>query len=161
MRAGSARSDSAAVALAVGHARDADADDDSSAVDQVEVLGTNGDVDDDHEPSEYPSDMNVAVRFTHPIVGDGISVSTIQGFRPGDDLRAFAADLGEEWHGGEYESFPAETGPDVGERGYDEWNDTYWEYANAYAVDVSQVYVPEPGVTSVVSAPWNFGIGHV
>lgn len=118
-------------------------------------------VSDDHEPSEYPSDMNVAVRFTHPVVGDGISVSTIQGFRPGDDLRAFVDELGEEWHEEGLNSFPAETGPEIGERRYDEWNDTYWEYANAYAVDVSQVYVPQPGVTSVVSAPWNFGIGHV
>jgi hypothetical protein len=116
---------------------------------------------DDHEPSGYQADMNVGVRFTHPIVGDGISVSTVQGFRPGDDLRALADQLGEEWHEEGWQSFPAETGAEIGERGYDAWNDTYWEYANAYAVDVSKSYAPQPDVTSVVSAPWNFGIGHV
>ena len=78
-------------------------------------------------------------------MGDGISVSTIQGFRPGDDLRAFADELGEEWHEEGLQSFPAETGPEIGERGYDEWNDTYWEYANAYAVDVSAGLRPATG----------------
>jgi hypothetical protein len=116
---------------------------------------------DDHEPGEFQADMNVSVTFTHPIVGNGISVSTTQGFRPGDDLRALADQLGEEWHGTGYEEFPVETGPDLGDRMYDSWNDTYWKYANANAVSVSQWAPNDPSVTSVVSAPWNFGIGHV
>jgi hypothetical protein len=118
-------------------------------------------VTDDHEPAGYQADMNVAVQFTHPIVGNGISVSTTQGFRPGDDLRALADQLGEEWHGAGYESFPVETGPDLGERMYDSWTDTYWKYANANAVSVSLWSGGDPAVTSVVSAPWNYGIGHV
>lgn len=118
-------------------------------------------VSDDHEPPEYPSDMNVMVRFTHPVVGNGLSVSTTQGFRPGDDLRALADQLGEEWHGTGYDEFPVETGPDLGERMYDSWNDTYWEYANANAVSVNQWGSNDPSVTSVITAPWNFGIGHV
>jgi hypothetical protein len=118
-------------------------------------------VSDDHEPDGMASDMNVNIRFTHPVVGDGIAVSTIQGFRPGDDLRAFADELGEEWHGGEFEEFPAETGPDIGPRGYNEWDDTYAEYANANAVAVNTWGGDDPSVTSVIFAPWNFGVGHV
>lgn len=117
---------------------------------------------DDHEPEGYSSDMNVSVRFTHPIVGSGIGVSTVQGFRPGDDLRAFAEELGEEWHGNGADEFPAETGPDIGARGYDEWTDTHWEYANANAVAVNAWGASqEESITSVIFAPWNFGIGHV
>jgi hypothetical protein len=118
-------------------------------------------VNDDHEPSGYSSDMNVMVQFTHPVVGNGISVSTTQGFRPGDDLRALADQLGEEWHGTGYDEFPVETGPDLGERMYDSWTDTYWKYANANAVAATQWNWNDPSVTSVISAPWNFGIGHV
>ena len=121
-------------------------------------------VSDDHESSGYTSDMNVSVTFTHPVVGNGISVSTSRGFRPGDDLRAFAEEIGESWlDDSPYHSFPAETGPDIGPRGYDDWTGTYWEYANANAVEVSESsYGREASeVTSVVSAPWNFGIGHV
>lgn len=50
---------------------------------------------DDHESGEHEADMNVSVRFTLPLVGSGIGVSTMQGFRPGDDPRAFAEELGE------------------------------------------------------------------
>lgn len=116
---------------------------------------------DDHEREGTESDMNVSVRFTHPIVGNGISVATVQGFRPGDDAKAFATQLDETWHGNGYESFPAETGPDIGERGYDGWTDTYWEHANANAVAVDVSDGSQPPVTSVIFAPWNFGIGHV
>ncbi|SIN70182.1 hypothetical protein [Agromyces cerinus] len=117
---------------------------------------------DDHEPEGISSDMNVAVEFTHPVVGDGISVATVQGFRPGDDAQAFAAEVGVTWHGNGFDQFPAETGPDIGERGYDEWAGTYWEYANANAVAVSLwSRSSDPAVTSVLQAPWNFGIGHV
>lgn len=116
---------------------------------------------DDHEPDGISSDMNVAIEFTHPIVGDGISVATVQGFRPGDDAQALAAELGETWHGSGYDEFPAETGPDVGERWYSEWDGTYGP-ANANAVAVSHWNREnDPSVTSVVRAPWNFGIGHV
>jgi hypothetical protein len=119
-------------------------------------------VSDDHEPAGVSADMNVNIRFTHPIVGNGITVSTVQGFRPGDDLEAFAGELGEQWHASDYHEFPAETGPDVGERGYDPWTKTYWERANANAVSVSDWGGPaDPTVTSVIFAPWNFGIGHV
>ncbi|AWB95936.1 hypothetical protein DCE93_09900 [Agromyces badenianii] len=117
---------------------------------------------DDHEPGGISADMNVSVRFTHPIVGNGIHVSTVQDFRPGDDLRAFADELGEQWHGNGYDEFPAETGPVIGERLYDSWTDTYWKYANANAVSVNQwAGSANPTVTSVIFAPWNFGIGHV
>jgi hypothetical protein len=117
---------------------------------------------DDHEREGYSLDMNVGVSFTHPVIGNGITVSTIQGFQPGDDLRAFAHELGEDWHGNGYEQFPAETGPELGERMYFEWDDTYAEYADANAVAVSEwADNPEPSVTSVIHAPWNFGIGHV
>jgi len=117
---------------------------------------------DDHEREGVSSDMNVSVTFTHPVVGNGITVSTVQGFRPGDDARSFSEELGETWHGTGYESFPAETGPDIGPRGYDDWTDSFWEYANANAVAVNQwVGGDDPTVTSVIFAPWNFGIGHV
>ena len=117
---------------------------------------------DDHEPSGMSSDMNVSVRFTHPIVGNGISVSTVQGFRPGDDLQAFADAVGEPWHGSGYDEVPAETGPDIGERMYYAWHETYLSYANANAVSVNQWNGgDDPTVTSVIFAPWNFGIGHV
>lgn len=116
---------------------------------------------DDHEREGITMDMNLSVQFTHPVVGNGISVSTIQGFRPGDDARAFAAELEQTWSGSGYESFPAETGPEVGERGYDAWTETYWEHANANAVAVNVWSGSQPPVTSVILAPWNFGIGHV
>lgn len=118
---------------------------------------------DDHEPTGISADMNVNIRFTHPVVGDGITVSTVQGFRPGDDLEAFAGELAEDWLASDYHEFPAETGPDIGERGYDSWANTFWEYANANAVSVSDWGGPgaDPTVTSVIFAPWNFGIGHV
>lgn len=117
---------------------------------------------DDHEREDYVSDMNVSVTFTHPVIANGISVSTVQGFRPGDSLQAFAEELGEDWHETGYNSFPAETGPEIGERMYSEWDDTYWKYANALAVSVHEWNnSPDPSVTSVILAPWNFGIGHV
>ncbi|ANJ27712.1 hypothetical protein [Agromyces aureus] len=117
---------------------------------------------DDHEPEGVSSDLNVAVEFTHPIVGSGIAVATVQGFRPGDDAQAFAAELGETWYGTGHDEFPAETGPDIGERAYDEWNDTYDQYANANAVSIHLWNRGnDPAVTSIVMAPWNFGIGHV
>jgi hypothetical protein len=119
---------------------------------------------DDHERGGEQLDMNVSARFTHPVVGDGIAVSTVQGFRPGDDLEAFAAQIGEQWHGTGYDEFPAETGPELGERMYDASSGTYWEYANANAVSVNLwggATSADPTVTSVIFAPWNFGIGHV
>lgn len=119
-------------------------------------------VSDDHEREGVATDMNVNITFTHPVVGNGISVTTVQGFRPGDDLHAFSEDLGEEWHSGGANVFPAETGPDVGPRGYDDWSGEYWRHANANAVSVSEWGAGEdPSVTSVIFAPWNFGIGHV
>jgi hypothetical protein len=117
---------------------------------------------DDHERDGYSFDMNVSISITHPVVANGITVSTIQGFRPGDDLQAVAEELGEDWHETGYNSFPAETGPELGERMYFEWDDTYAEYADANAVSVSNwADNPDPSVTSVIQAPWNFGIGHV
>jgi hypothetical protein len=118
---------------------------------------------DDHEPAGISVDMNVNIRFTHPVVGDGITVSTVQGFRPGDDLEAFAGELGEDWNASDYHEFPAETGPDIGDRMYDSWTAMYWKYANANAVSVSDWGAPaaDATVTSVIFAPWNFGLGHV
>lgn len=120
-------------------------------------------VTDDHEPAGMSADMNVDIGFTHPVVGDGITVSTVQGFRPGHDLEAFAGQLGEDWPASDYHAFPAETGPDIGDRMYSSWTDTYWKYANANAVSVSDWGGPaaDVTVTSVIFAPWNFGIGHV
>jgi hypothetical protein len=119
-------------------------------------------VNDDHEYGDMVSDMNVNIRFTHPIVAGGVSVSTVQGFQPGDSIRAFADRIGEEWRDGEYSDFPAETGPDIGERMYDSYNDTYSERANANAVAVSEWHGNPNGSTgSEIHAPWNFGIGHV
>jgi hypothetical protein len=121
---------------------------------------------DDHEEDGHQSDMNVAVTFTHPVVADGVSVSTVQGYRPGDDLRAFAAQLGERWYEADvapFNDFPAETGPDIGPRGYDEWTDTYWDRANANSVAVSNWSGPGGTPTSgtMLRAPFNYGIGHV
>lgn len=123
-------------------------------------------VTDDHEEDGIQSDMNVSVTFTHPIVADNVSVSTVQGYRPGDDLKAFAAQLGEKWYEPDVSpinDFPAETGPDIGPRGYDEWNDTYWERANANSVSVSSWTGLEgpPASGSIIRAPFNYGIGHV
>lgn len=111
---------------------------------------------DDHEPDGVEIDMNVSVTFTHPIVADGVGVSTVQGFQPGDSLRAFADELGETWHDSGFDQFPAETGPELGPQS--EWYDR----ADANAVSVqSWAARTDTSVTSVIHAPWNFGIGHV
>lgn len=115
---------------------------------------------DDHEPDGLIDDMNVNVRFTHPVIGNGVTVSTVQGFRPGDDLEAFAEELGEKWHGEGPHDFPAETGPQLGPNGIDGWTST--PRANANAVSVNDwIGWNHPEVTSSIMAPWNFGIGHV
>jgi hypothetical protein len=123
-------------------------------------------VTDDHEEGGVESDMNVSVTFTHPVVADNVSVSTVQGYRPGDDLEAFAAQLGEKWYEpgvSPINDFPAETGPEIGPRGYDEWTDTYWDRANANSVSVSNWAGSEGSPTSgtIIQAPFNYGIGHV
>lgn len=42
--------------------------------------------------------MNVNVIFNDPVVGDGVTVAAINGFQPGDDGQALAAELGEPWY---------------------------------------------------------------
>ncbi len=117
---------------------------------------------DDHEQGDYQADMNVAVQFTHPIIGDGVTVSTINGFRPGDSLRSFADELDERWNADGPNEFPAETGPEIGPRAGDFDTNTEWTYLNANAVSVNSFGQQlNPEATSSILAPWNFGIGHV
>ena len=108
-------------------------------------------VHDDHE-GKGSIDMNVNVLFVNPVVGDGVTVSTVNGFQPGGDAEALAAELGEPWYGNGYDQVRAETGPAIGERFFD-------EYENAYSVAVN-VWAYQANVAAIF-APWNFGIGHV
>ena len=118
-------------------------------------------VSDDHEPSGYPSDMNV---------GSGSRIRSWATGSPSRRCRASGpaticgrSPIGWARNGTRtgYDEFPVETRADLGERMYDSWTDTYWKYANANAVSVNQWSGNDPSVTSVISAPWNFGIGHV
>lgn len=106
-------------------------------------------VKDDHEEGDFTQDLNVAVTFTAPVVGQSVSVATIQGFQPGGDLAWLAEWMDEPFTPGGPNLIQAERGPDIGPRNFP-------EYANAYSV-VGQEY---KGSTEV-AAPWNFGIGHV
>lgn len=111
-------------------------------------------LEDDHEPGTFQSDMNVAVTFIKPELGPRhIAVSTIQGFQPGDDLRWLAEYMGEPFHeGSEFNQIQAEHGPPIGEQ------QKYNPYSNSNSVTGQNRYKVEG---SVVFAPWNFGIGHV
>ena len=109
---------------------------------------------DDHESGDYQADMNVSVTFSAPELGPrGITVSTIQGFKPGDDLRWLATYMDEPFsEESEFHQIQAERGPPIGEQ------NEYSEYSNSNSVTGQTGY---PDKTSVIFAPWNFGIGHV
>lgn len=109
---------------------------------------------DDHERGDYESDMNVTVMFTEPELGPRrIAVSTIQGFKPGDDLRWLATYMDEPFaEESEFHQVQAEHGPPIGEQ----MQDTV--YSNSYSV--AGQTTQESG-RSGIFAPWNFGIGHV
>lgn len=109
---------------------------------------------DDHDGAEGwgQFDMNVSILFTAPVVGDGVAVTTFNGFQAGGDVHALATDLGEPWHGNGYDQVRVESGEPIGDQNFD-------EYENAYSVAVNawEAY----GSTGAIFAPWNFGIGHV
>lgn len=100
-----------------------------------------------------PFDMNVSVMFTAPTVGDGVAVRTVNGYQPGGDAQALAAELGEPWYGNGNDQVCVETGEPIGEQ------QPYSDYENAYSVAVNTW--EWRGASNVVFAPWNFGIGHV
>ncbi|MFT2815801.1 hypothetical protein [Leifsonia sp. A12D58] len=108
---------------------------------------------DDHEHGDAQSDMNVSVKFTAPELGArGITVSTIQGFKPGDDLRWLATYMDEPYYDdSEYQQIQAEHGPPIGEQEIS-------GYSNSHSV-AGRTNYPEGG--TAIYAPWNFGIGHV
>ncbi|WP_307042669.1 hypothetical protein [Agromyces ramosus] len=100
-----------------------------------------------------PFDMNVSVMFTAPTVGDGVAVRTVNGYRPGGDAQALAAELGEPWYGNGNDQVRVETGEPIGEQ------QPYNDYENAYSVAVNTW--EWHGASNSIFAPWNFGIGHV
>ncbi|NYJ20284.1 hypothetical protein [Glaciibacter psychrotolerans] len=104
---------------------------------------------DDHERGDYQQDMNLEVEFSLPMVGLGVSVATIQGFQPGADLEWLARWMDEPFSAENFNVVQAEHGPEIGPRTHD-------TYANANSVAVRDF----TGST-VIYAPWNFGIGHV
>jgi hypothetical protein len=109
---------------------------------------------DDHEPGDYEADMNVSVTFTAAELGPRrITVSTIQGFKPGDDLRWLANYMDEPFYEeSEFNQIQAEHGPPIGEQAQ------YNAYSNSNSVTGQNLYKHDG---SVIFAPWNFGIGHV
>ncbi|MFF2389538.1 hypothetical protein [Agromyces sp. NPDC058104] len=100
-----------------------------------------------------PIDMNVSVNFGAPTLGDGVVVRTVDGFQPGGDAEALAAELGEPWLDNGYDQVRVETGEPIGpqQAGHD--------VENAYSVAVNTW--EWQGASNRVFAPWNFGIGHV
>lgn len=109
--------------------------------------------DDDTVELGGPKEMNVSMHFTAPTVGDGVAVRTVNGFQPGGDAQALAAELGEPWYGNGQDQVRVETGEPIGEQ--QPGND----YENAYSVSVNAV--EWQGTSNSLFAPWNFGIGHV
>lgn len=106
---------------------------------------------DDHESGDYQQDMNLEVMFEAPTIGPGVSVATIQGFQPGGDLAWLAEWMGESYNPSEtVNQIQAERGPDIGPR------QPGGKYANAHSV-TGQDFTG----STVIFAPWNFGIGHV
>jgi hypothetical protein len=100
-----------------------------------------------------PFDMNLAVHVMAPTLGDGVTVRTVNGFRPGGDAQVLAAELGEPWTGNGYDQVRVETGDPIGER------HPGFTYENAYSVAVNTW--EWRGASNTIFAPWNFGIGHV
>ncbi|WP_157415775.1 hypothetical protein [Agromyces allii] len=118
-------------------------------------------VHDDHE-NQVPTngggvygsyELNVSVVFTAPAVGDGVAVRTIGGFQPGGDAETLAAELGEPWYGNGQDQVRVETGEPIGEQQPGN------PYENAYSVTVNTWELE--GATAWITAPWNFGVGHV
>jgi hypothetical protein len=111
-------------------------------------------VQDDHEQGDYQADMNLSVTFTDAELGPRhIAVSTVQGFKPGDDLSWLAKYMDEPFdERSEFNQVQAEHGPPVGEQS------PHNEYSNANSVTGQNLYGHDG---SVIFAPWNFGIGHV
>ncbi|KQO98684.1 hypothetical protein [Leifsonia sp. Leaf264] len=107
---------------------------------------------DDHETGGKNMDMNLAVVFLEPVIGGDISVSTIQGFQPGDDLGWLARYMDEPYNpDSDFNQVQAEHGPPIGPK--------YMEkYSNSNSVTGQNRYQHEG---SVIFAPYNFGIGHV
>jgi hypothetical protein len=109
---------------------------------------------DDHERADrYQADMNIDVLFLAPELGPRrIGVATVQGFKPGDDLRWLAEYMDEPpSSNGEFNQVQAEHGPPIGEQ------QPGFAYSNAYSV-TGQKLNGHDG--SVIFAPWNFGVGH-
>lgn len=113
---------------------------------------------DDHEDQWHPNvptgfliDMNVMVWATAPVIGDGVTIRTVGGFRPGDDREALAAELGQP-SGGDFAGLRVETGDPIGER------NPGFDVDNAYSVAVRDWW-RNPDQT-IILAPWNFGVGH-
>lgn len=98
-------------------------------------------------PGHLP--MNVAVSFTAPLVGDGVTVTTVVGFRPGDDLEAYAASVGERWWPDGQNLIPLEYGPELGPSPIP-------GRLHAYAVAVEFWAVPD-AEGAAVFAPFDFG----
>lgn len=94
-------------------------------------------------------DMNVRVVFDQPTLGDGVAVATVAGFRPGDDLAAFASSVGAAYYLDYGENLiPLETGPELGP--------SPTHRVNAHAVVASDWGRISEG-PSKVFAPFNFG----
>jgi len=104
---------------------------------------------DDHEGGDFEQDMNLAVTFQAPTIGHGVSVATIQGFQPGGDLAWLAQQMDETYTPDGTNQIQAERGPEIGPH-HD------GPYANANSV-AGQDFTG----STVIVAPWNFGIGHV
>jgi len=114
-------------------------------------------VTDDLPGTDDPVEMNVSIVASDAVVGDDVEVRTAGGFRPGDDMAAFAESTGEPFTPGSMTGLPAEYGPELDVQS--EWS----SYPNANAVMVFNYEQRDPaaGDPGWVSAPWNFGVGHV
>ena len=97
--------------------------------------------------------MKNMVDFDRAIVGDGVSVVTVQGFKPGDDVSAFAAQRGRTYwttdSGAGQNLIDAEVGAELGPS-------PVAGYLNAHAVAVSDD--PAAPGASDIFAPFNFGV---
>ena len=95
--------------------------------------------------------MNVSVGFEAATLGDGVAVTTVSGFAPGQDLASYAASVGAAYYPEGAENIIAlETGPERGPSSRPERG------PNAHAVaasDWGQTFTSP----SVVFAPFNFG----
>ncbi|MGR2752643.1 hypothetical protein [Agromyces arachidis] len=106
--------------------------------------------DDVPEPNIY---MNLRIQATAAIIGDGVTVRTVDGFGPGDDVEALAAQLDQAPTLGDRYFFPVETGDPLGDR------PSGSDLDNAYSVGVTDV--EGYGASSTIFAPYNFGVGGV